>query len=174
MFHVKQNVSTTIFTSLMMILLVNIFCISCASTRNRILIEDYYIVPNGKEILGTQPLHVFIFENDHSIIPFQQFVSTKFGANSYFEREYNIKIDGANYRMIIYDKDEFNKYINYSNFIVSKVLPQNARLGDQPDFTGISFVSENNEDCLKEGSLFEQIAISYLKNLKDEYLKNAK
>lgn len=174
MFHVKQYTPTSIFTSIIVVLLVNIFFISCASSRDRILIEDYYIVPNGKEILGSKPLHVFVFENDQSIIPFQQFVTTKFGSNSYFEREFNIKIEGSNFKMIIYDKDEFNKYVNYSNFIVSKVLPQNARLGDQPDFTGISFVSENNEDCLKEGSLFEQIAIKYLKNLKDEYLKNAR
>ncbi len=147
---------------------------SCGVTRNRVLIEDYYIVPNGMQVLGSDPLHVFIFENDQSIIPFRQFITHKFRSNSFFEKEFWVTIDGERYKIIVYDKDEFRKYVDSSHFIVSNLLPDNARLGNQEDFTGISMINERNEDCLKEGSLFEQLAVRYLKNLKEEYLRNGR
>ena len=42
-------------------------------------------------------------------------------------------------------------------------------IGSTEKFIGISMITDANEDCLKENSLFYNIALKYLKNLKDEY-----
>ena len=48
-------------------------------------------------------------------------------------------------------------------------LPDNAKVGDSRKFIAISMINSFNEDCLAEGSLFQNIATKYLKTLKDEY-----
>ena len=41
--------------------------------------------------------------------------------------------------------------------------------GDQRKFIAISMINDRNEDCLAENSLFKNMAVNYLKKLKEEY-----
>ena len=51
-------------------------------------------------------------------------------------------------------------------------IPDVSKMGNQSDFIVLSVVNDKNEDCLKDNSLYQNIVIKYLKNLKEEYLRN--
>ena len=74
--------------------------------------------------------------------------------------------------MILYDNDEFEKYIGTSNYTALNQETEANKTGNGSKFIAISMISSKNEDCLKTDSLYQNIAISYLKKLKDDYLKN--
>ncbi|MGK4566522.1 hypothetical protein [Flavobacterium sp. 3HN19-14] len=86
------------------------------------------------------------------------------------EKEFNIKIDGQNFQMLVYDNSELEKYFDTSKFIITNFQPETQETVNMPRFFAISMISATNDDCLSENSIFHNIAINYLKNLKDEYL----
>ncbi|WP_298224170.1 hypothetical protein [Flavobacterium sp.] len=154
-------------------LLVFSFCIvliGCVGARQTIQIPDYILVPKGKEIVENQEgLTAFIFENNTKNLPIEKFLSIKFKSENYFSTEYWVVIDKSKYKMIVYDNSDFEKYFNSANYSVINLEPQNDQSDQQRKFIAISMVNANNEDCLKDGSLFQNIVVNYLKKLKDEY-----
>jgi hypothetical protein len=154
------------------ILFLILITVSCGITRQRIEIPDCLIVSNGKEILGNKSLNAFVFENNLKNIPFQQYVSSKFKSNNLFQKEIWISINKDKFKLIFYDTDEFEKYFGTSNYVALNQETAANKSGNNAKFIAISFINAQNEDCLIEGSLYQNIAISYLKKLKDDYLKN--
>ncbi|MDR6969456.1 hypothetical protein J2X31_003487 [Flavobacterium arsenatis] len=146
--------------------------LSCGITKQKYVIDDYTIVPNAKEVLGNKGLSAFVFENNKKLLPFQQFITNKFKLDSYQEKEFWVTIDGDKYKIILYDNDELIKYINTSDFTLANQNPDVVNVGSTADFIALSMISSRNEDCLAEGSLYENIAVKYLKQLKDDYLSN--
>jgi hydroxymethylpyrimidine pyrophosphatase-like HAD family hydrolase len=143
--------------------------IGCISTRPTIQIPDYIIVPNGKEVVGKKNLTAFIFENNLKKPMIEKFLSEKFKTSNYLEKEFWITIDKNKYKIIIYDSAEFEKYFNSANYSAINQEPESEKTGDQRKFIAISMINSYNEDCLADSSLFQNVAIKYLKNLKDEY-----
>jgi hypothetical protein len=143
--------------------------IGCISTRPTIQIPDYIIVPNGKEVVGKKNLTAFVFENNLKKPMIEKFLSEKFNTSNYLEKEFWITIDKNKYKIIIYDSAEFEKYFNSANYSVINQEPENSKTGDQRKFIAISMINSYNEDCLADSSLFQNVAIKYLKKLKDEY-----
>lgn len=158
---IKKSLLFFIFLSLL----------NCGIARQRMEISDYLIYQKGKEIIGNDNLNSFIFENDLKNIPFQQFLSAKFKSNSLQEREITVTIEGGKYKLLFYDNDEFEKYIGNSNFAIKNQESESNKTGNQSKFIAISVINDKNEDCLSEQSLYQNIVVSYLKKLKDEYLK---
>lgn len=154
------------------ILFLILIAVSCGINRQRIEIPDYLIVPNGKEILGNKSLNAFIFENNLKNIPFQQYVSSKFKLNNLFQKEIWITIEKDKFKLIFYDNDEFEKYMGTSNYTALNQETEANKTGNESKFIAVSVISAKNEDCLKIDSLYQNIVISYLKKLKDDYLKN--
>jgi hypothetical protein len=146
--------------------------ISCGISRQRIEIPDCLIVPNGKEIVGNKNLNAFVFENNLKNIPFQQYITTRFKSNNYLEKEIWITIEKDKFKLIFYDNDEFEKYIGTSNYTALNQETEANKTGNNAKFIAISMINAQNEDCLIEDSLYQNIAISYLKKLKDDYIKN--
>ncbi|MFY0482481.1 hypothetical protein ACI6PS_07730 [Flavobacterium sp. PLA-1-15] len=153
-------------------LFVLFFIILSCGINKQYVIEDYTIVPNAKEILGNKGLNAFVFENNKKIMPFQHFVTDKFKLESYQQKEFWVTIEGDKYKIILYDNDELEKYINTYDFALSNQNPDVVNVGSTADFIALSMISSRNEDCLAEGSLYENIAVKYLKQLKDEFLSN--
>jgi len=151
------------------ILFLLFFFNSCGGARQTVQISDYILMPNGIEIIENKSLTAFIFENNLKKLPIEQYLSLKFKTNNYSENEFWITIDKEKYKLIVYDKVEFEKYFINSNFAVINQEPENAKTYDQRNFIAVSMINSNNEDCLKEGSLYQNIAVSYLKKLKDEF-----
>lgn len=165
-FHVERNTKSLAIKGITMVLIVFLF-FGCAP-RQRMSIVDYAILPKGKDVLGKKELNAFIFENYQKDITFQNFLMKKFNLNSIMENEFWITVSGQKYRLLIYDNSELEKYFVVSDFIVTNQNP-NPIDSDAPKFIAISMLSDANDDCLSEGSLFYNIATNYLKKLKDEY-----
>lgn len=171
MFHVERMTQNRIIKGIVSILLIIFILQSCVGAKAGYQIEDYYIAENGKEILGTKPLNAFIFENNVTNLPFEQFLAVKYKLNNYLSREFWITIDGNKYKMIIYENSEFDKFFGISNFAVKNQENIANIVGGQPKFIAISMINEFNEDCLSDKSIFQNRITTYLKNLKDEYIQ---
>jgi len=169
MFHVELKLKTLAIKRVGVVLFLLSFGIGCIGARQTFQISDYIVLPNGKEILGQKKLTAFIFENNVKNLPIEKFLSEKFKSANYLEKEFWVTIDKSKYKIILYDYDEFEKYFNSSNFVVTNQEPENSKNGNQRKFIAFSMINSFNEDCLDEHSLFQNIAVNYLKDLKDEY-----
>jgi len=172
MFHVKLNLRKPIFKGTTVLLIAFLMLQSCAGAKQSIQVPDYVLVPNGRENIGENNLTAFIFENNMKNLPIEQFLSQKYKTNNYYEKEVWVTIDGQKYKIIVYDYNEFEKYFISTNYSPINVEPENSKSGDQRKFIAISMISAYNEDCLADGSLLQNTAVKYLKNLKDEYINS--
>lgn len=170
MFHVELRRINRIFKATTAILLLLFVLQSCVVAKPGYQIDDYYVSENGKEILGTKPLNAFIFENNLKNLPFEQFLAVKYKLDSYLTRDFWVTIDKNRYKILVYDFAEFDKYFGTANF--AAVDQENIAniVGGQPKFIAISMITDSNEDCLSDKSIFQNMAINYLKKLKDEYI----
>ena len=170
MFHVELRRINRIFKTTTAILLLFFVLQSCVVAKPGYQIDDYYVSENGKEILGTKPLNAFIFENNLKNLPFEQFLAVKYKLESYLTRDFWVTIDKNRYKILVYDFAEFDKYFGTANF--AAVDQENIAniVGGQPKFIAISMITDSNEDCLSDKSIFQNMAINYLKKLKDEYI----
>ena len=167
MFHVKLIVLSAVNKGITLFLL--FVFLGCGIARVTPQIPDYLLVPNGKELIGTQPLNAFVFENNPTKIPIEQFLSDKFKTDNYSQKEYWVTVDKDKYKIIVYDYSEFEKYFGSANYAVMNEYPDNAKKGDLRKFIAISVINSYNEDCLSDRSLFQNTTVKYLKKLKDEY-----
>jgi hypothetical protein len=150
---------------------INLF-LSCGGARSTVQITDYLLVNNGIELQKNTPLTAFVFENNQKNPPIEKFLSLKFKNSNYFDKEFWVSIQGNKCKLIVYDAAEFEKYIGSSNYAQINQEPENAKYGNQPKFIAFSVVSATNEDCLSDQSLFQQVALTYVQNLKNEYYNN--
>lgn len=171
MFYIKPFLKNRIIKGIPSILLIIFILQSCVGAKAGYQIDDYYIAENGKEILGTKPLNAFIFENNVTNLPFEQFLAVKYKLNNFLSREFWITIDGSRYKMIIYETSEFDKYFGFSNFAAKNQENIANIVGGQAKFIAISMINEFNEDCLSNKSILQNMTTTYLKNLKDEYIQ---
>jgi len=169
MFHVEPIRSSLMNTRNLAALGIFFVLFGCGISKVSESIPDYIVRPNGKEIIGNKGLSAFIFENNPTIIPIEQYLSIKFKTDNYTAKEFWIVIDKSKYKLFVYDYDEFEKYFGSSNYAVVNEFPDVVKKGDQRKFIAISMVNFYNEDCLSENSLYRNIAVNYLKKLKDEY-----
>ncbi len=169
-FHVEQITKTPVIKRIFFFLMIFLVLQSCIGAKAGYQIDDYYVSENGKEILGTKPLNAFIFENNLKNLPFEQFLAVKYKLDSYLTRDFWVTIDKNRYKILVYDFAEFDKYFGTANF--AAVNQENIAniVGGQPKFIAISMITDSNEDCLSDKSIFQNMAINYLKKLKDEYI----
>lgn len=170
MFHVKPTSAIRITKGLIAIALLSILTTSCVGARATVQIPDYLIVQNGKEKVGGANLCAYIFENNVTKLQIEQFVAAKFNSSNYFEREIWITINKDKYKLIIYDNNEFEKFFNSQNYSPINVEAKNDNYNNQRIFVAISMINAYNDDCLAENSLFQNIAIKFLTDLKNEYV----
>lgn len=169
-FHVEQIFKSPVIKRISFFLMAFLVLQSCIGAKAGYQIDDYYVSENGKEILGTKPLNAFIFENNLKNLPFEQFLAVKYKLDSYLTRDFWVTIDKNRYKILVYDFAEFDKYFGTANF--AAVNQENIAniVGGQPKFIAISMITDSNEDCLSDKSIFQNMAINYLKKLKDEYI----
>lgn len=127
-------------------------------------------MPNGKHVLGIEKgLTAYIFENNQRKIPFHQFVGDKYRSGSYNEIEYNITLDGARFKVYVYENAELEKYFDVGQFMVSNVEPDVNIVGSKANFIAVSVTDDYNNDALADTSLYQNIVINYLRNLVNDY-----
>jgi len=169
---VKRIDKHTINKGKILVSVISVFLISCVARKATVQIEDYLLFPNGKEVIGNpKPLTAFIFENNTKNMSIEKFLSIKFKTEIFFSQEFSVTIDRNRYKIILYDNSEFEKYFDSSNYSVINLQPDDATIETQRKFLAFSMVDSENHDCLADDSLLQNIAVNYLKNLKDEYYK---
>lgn len=169
MFHVERNLKT-LFIKGFFVFFVALLFSSCITPRHTVEIDDYTLLKNGKVILGHEDgLTCFLFENNQRKIPFRHFLMDKYKLGDSDELEYYITLEGRQFKVFLYSNDELMKYFDLSQFMISNVETEINRIGSSANFLGMSVIDENNGDCLAENSLFQNIVIKYLKDLKFEY-----
>ena len=169
MFHVERTLGNAMNKGRSLLFLLFFVVYSCGTIKPNVQIPKYILVQNSKENLKSKPLTAFVFVNNKRQLPFEQYLSYKFRIDNITEKEFWISIENKKYKLIVYDYTEFEKYFNSSNYAVINLEPANVEVQDKRDFIAISMINSYNEDCLAEGSLYQTIAIKYLKKLKDEY-----
>ena len=157
---------------LVVILLLILITVGCGIQKPKYFIEDYVLVPNAKEILGNKGLTAFVFENNKKILSFQQFLINRYNLQTFNQREIPFTINEERFILHVYDGDETEKYINTSDFVLKNQIPDASKLQNQSDFIVLSITNNKNEDCLNDNSLYQNIVIKYLKNLKEDYFSN--
>jgi hypothetical protein len=156
------------------ILVLSLLFVGCGIHRPQYTIDDYVLIPNAKKILGNDGLTAFVFENNKEILPFQQFLVNTFNLQTLNQREIPFTINDELFTLHVYDSDETVKYINTFDFVMKNQIPDSSKMGLQADFIVLSVTNKNNEDCLKDGLLYQNIVIKYLKNLKQAYFSNGR
>lgn len=145
----------------------------CGVQQGGYIIDDYLIVPTeATNTVGTKNLNVFVFENDLTTPPIEYFLTEKYTLASYQTREFWITTptkDRLYFKVL--DKDETQKFLDLSQYGARIQETKGNRDISQSKYLAFSLTDENGEDCLSEKSLFYNIAIQYLKNLKEEYLR---
>lgn len=171
MFHVKRLIQTRIIKGMTAMLFLFFVLQSCVGARATIQIPDYLIVENGMENIGGKTLNAFIFENNVKA-PYQieQFLAEKFKSGNYAEKEIWITMNQDKYKLIIYDNADFDKYFVSANYAPINEEAKNERYYSHRKFIAISMINAYNQDCLADDSLLQNIAINYLRNLKNEYI----
>lgn len=170
MFHVERNIKRVINTAFALVIWACI--VACSGSRNTVQIQDYLLVGNGIELQSHVPLTAFVFENNQKNPPIEKYLSLKFKQSNYFEKQFWVTLNNAKFKLVVYDAAEFEKYIGSGNYAQINQEPENAKYGNQPKFIAFSMVSSTNEDCLSDQSLYQHLALNYLKNLKDDYCHN--
>lgn len=170
LFHVERMTHYPMNTGLLAAIVLLCACFSCATMRDRDTIPDYVIEEKGKQIIGTQPLHAFIFEDTRQDMSFQGFLVQKFRKDSRNEKVFKVTISNSEFTVLLYDNMEFDKYFRTSNYIPTTTVTASETNASKPRFVAVSMVDANNQDCLSTRSLWYPTATHYLKTLKDEYL----
>lgn len=168
MFHVERIGKALFYKGFFLFFLFISF--SCSTSRYVVDVSDYILVENGKEVLGRDKgLTAFIFENDPKRITFNQFLMDKYSLPKFYDIEYDITLENKRFNVMLYNQDEIDKYFDTSNYIASNVVPDNAVVGSKVKFLAISVTDDYGDDCLSEKSLYHNIVLKYLKDLKEEY-----
>lgn len=169
MFHVKPFTKSLKFKAFAVIFAFAFFA-SCITPRHTVEINEYILMPNGKQVLGHEKgLTAYIFENNQRKIPFNQFVGDKYRSGSYVEVEYNVTLQDTRFKVYIYENAELEKYFDTGQFMVSNVEADTNIIGSKARFIAISVTDDYNNDALAENSLYKNIVINYLRNLIKDY-----
>jgi len=169
MFHVERFLKLFLLKGFFVFFVCLMFT-SCITPRHTVEINDYILLLDGKELLGHEKgLTAFVFENNQKKMPFQQFLMAKYNLGPTEELNYYVNVENIRFKVFLYTNDELNKYFDTSQFMVSNFETEVNRVGSSANFLAVSVINDNNEDCLAEGSLFQSIAVKYLKDLKYEY-----
>lgn len=171
MFHVKRLTRNRMVKGITVLLFLFFIGSGCIGARATIQIPDYVLVPNGKENLGGENLTAFVFENNiKNTIQIEEFIANKYNTANYAEDELWVTIEKDKYKIIVYDNADFEKYINSANYSPINEEPKNDKYYSNRKFIAISMINYYNEDCLSDKSLFQNVAVHFLKSLKDEYV----
>ena len=172
MFHVERFLKTLFIKGFFVFLVVILFT-ACITPRHTVEIHDYILLENGKEILGKEKgLTAFVFEANKTKMPFQDFITNKYKLGLTYEIQYYVMVDGHRLKVFVYENAELEKYFDTSQFMITNVETTINRIGSPVDFLAVSVINDSNEDCLAPGSLYQNMAIDYLKKLKFEYNNN--
>lgn len=172
LFHVEQRKSKMFYLKTLLIFFVSVVLVNCGVAKQRIEIQDFIIMPNGLSVSKQQPLNAFVFENDLNNLPIQEFLARYFRTSSLQNKIIDFKLDNSNFKLIIYDSDDFERFFGSNNFLIKNIENNSNKNGNPNKFIAFSVITGDNHDCLDQRSLYYLKISEYLKSLKSKYFFN--
>lgn len=170
MFHVERNIKNHIIKGLAMIC-IPFFVFGCIAVKTNPVIADYHILnPIPNKLTEKSRDGVFIFENHHMSGSFQSFLVMKLNpTNKKENRDFKATIEETKFIISVLDQRELETYIDLTDVFIKSAKPGLVKTGNEKSYVAITVKTPNGEDCLKNNSLYQNIVLKYLINLKQEY-----
>ena len=86
-------------------------------------------------------------------------------------RNFTVKIQGEKFVISVLDKTETEKLISFEDYIFKNSEKEILKEGNQKSYISISVMDRVGNDCLKNNSIYQNLVVNYLKELKLEYSK---
>lgn len=158
-----------------------VFFGSCIPIRIAPSIKDYKLT-HGKRFKRELPKkNVFVFEDPKEANEFYNYINTKFQLDDYYvDVQVPFLIDSSTFYFSFYEVEIPTKTINLLPMVLDVALNKSAdmdpmledaystRIGNW--YIAMEVFSDSEEDCLSENSVSRDRVLSYLRELKNEYL----
>ncbi len=155
---------------------------SCVPLRIAPTITDYKLTEGKKFKRGLPKKTTFVFADPKDEGHFYDYVNTKFGLLDYYvDVQVPFKIDDQEFFFSYYEVEIPTKTINLIPLLIDGILNQAAdfeepilddmhtsRVGNW--YIAIEVFSATEKDCLHDDSISKALVLTYLRNLKEEYL----
>ena len=171
MFHVERMIQQRIIKGIFSILLIIFVSISCFPVKSISSIADYHILnATASKELKKESLAIFMFEDKRVKNSFQNFLKIKLNMQNE-NRNFTVKIQGEKFVISVLDKTETEKMISFEDYIFKNSEKEILKEGNQKSYISISVMDRVGNDCLKNNSIYQNLVVNYLKELKLEYSK---
>ncbi|MBR9855317.1 MAG: hypothetical protein GYB37_12195 [Algicola sp.] len=158
-----------------------VFLASCIPLRIAPNIKDYKITQGKKFKRGLPKKTVFVFEDPKDANEFYSYVNTKFQLDDYYvDVQVPFSIKGKNYYFSFYEVEIPTKTINLVPLALDAALSKAADMDPMFDevhtsrignwYIAMEIFSTTEDDCLSKDSVSRELVLSYLRDLKNEYL----
>ncbi len=171
-----------LFTLLLLFLFLN----SCIPLRIAPNIKDYKVTTGKRFKRGLPKKNVFVFEDPKEADEFYNYVNTKFNLEDYYvDVHVPIQVNGEAYYFSFYEIEIKDKTVNFVPLILDVVFnaalqnedfepivasDDNSLLRKGNYYIAIEVFSDSNKDCLSENYVERKAVLTYLRELKKEYL----
>lgn len=169
MFHVERIALIRFVKGISSIFLIIFIFTSCFTLKKNPEIADYHILnaEDSKELKKEIPA-VFMFENKKSKNSFQGFLKEKLNMK-YENINFIVKIQNEKFVIFVLNKTETEKVITLEDYIFNNPDKEFLKNGEQKMYIALSVIDKNGNDCLKNNSIYQNLVLNYLKELKLEY-----
>ena len=158
-----------------------IFLNSCIPLRIAPNIKDFKLTQGKRFKKGLPKKNVFVFEDPKDTDEFYNYVNTKFQLNDYYvDVQVPFLVQGQTFYFSFYEVEIPTKTINLIPLVLDVALNQatdmdpvfdeahTSRIGNW--YIAMEVFSDTEKDCLSDNSISREIVLSYLRELKKEYL----
>jgi hypothetical protein len=158
-----------------------IFLNSCIPLRIAPNIKDFKLTQGKRFKKGLPKKNVFVFEDPKDTDEFYNYVNTKFQLNDYYvDVQVPFLVQGQTFYFSFYEVEIPTKTINLIPLVLDVALNQatdmdpvfdeahTSRVGNW--YIAMEVFSDREKDCLSDNSISREIVLSYLRELKKEYL----
>lgn len=169
MFHVERIAKKRIIIGVVAVSIAIFVFSSCFSIKSNPKIADYHILNSeeSKDSKKNKPA-VFMFENKKMEFYFQIFLGEKLNQRNE-NRDFKAKIQGQDFIISVLDRIEVEKIFTIEDFILKNPERNIIKDGEQKNYVAISVTDKVGNDCLKNSSIYQNLVLNYLKELKLEY-----
>ncbi|MBO0330902.1 hypothetical protein [[Muricauda] lutisoli] len=158
-----------------------LFLGSCIPLRIAPKIKDYKVTEGKRFKKGLPKKNVFVFEDPKNENEFYDYINTKFQLNDYYvDVQAPFSLDAKTFYFSFYEVEIPTKSINLIPLALDVALNKAADMDPVFDdvhtsrkgnwYIALEVFSNTEEDCLAENSVSRELILSYLRNLKNEYL----
>lgn len=169
MFHVERITLNRFVKGITTIFLIIFFLNSCFTVKKIPEIADYHVLnAEDSKVLKKEVPAVFMFENKKSKRSFQDFLREKWNMK-YENINFIVKIQNEKFVISVLDKMKTKKMITLEDYIFNNSDKEFLKNGEQKKYVAISVIDKTGNDCLKNNSIYQNLVINYLKELKLEY-----